>query len=47
MFNWIKEMKERGLLLDYVYQPAHWELTPKYEYEPYPPMEVKKRGGKT
>ena len=44
MFNWIKEMKERGLLLDYVYQPPHWELTPKFDYEPYPPMVVKKRG---
>ena len=46
MFNWIKEMKERGLLLDYVYQPPHWELTPKFDYEPFPPVDVKKRGGK-
>ena len=46
MFNWVKEMKERGLLLDYVYQPEHWELTPKYDYEPFPPVDVKKRDGK-
>lgn len=46
MFNWIKEMKECGLLLDYVYQPPHWELTPKFDYEPFPPVDVKKRGGK-
>ena len=36
MFNWVKEMKERGLLLDYVYQPEHYDLSPKYEYTPYP-----------
>ena len=42
MFNWIKEMKEHGLLLDYVYQPEHWELTPRFEYIPYPPTEVKR-----
>ena len=36
MFNWIKEMKERGLLLDYVYQPEHYDLSPRYEYTPYP-----------
>ena len=35
MFNWIKEMKERGLLLDYVYQPEHWELTPRFVDEKY------------
>ena len=38
MFNWIKEMKERGLLLDYVYQPEHYDLSPRYEYTPYPVM---------
>lgn len=46
MFNWVKEMKERGLLLDYIYQPEHWDLTPKYDYEPFPPVDIKKRGGK-
>ena len=30
MFNWIKEMKEHGLLLDYIYQPEHWVLPPKF-----------------
>ena len=43
MFNWIKEMKEHGLLLDYVYQPEHYELSPKYEYIPYP-TKVDKKG---
>ena len=42
MFNWIKEMKERGLLLDYVYQPEHYDLSPRYEYTPYPVMKDKK-----
>lgn len=36
MFNWIKEMKERGLLTDYIYQPEHYDLSPRYEYTPYP-----------
>ena len=43
MFNWIKEMKERGLLLDYVYQPEHWELTPRFEYTPYPTVVDRKK----
>ena len=43
MFNWIKEMKEHGLLLDYVYQPEHWELTPRFEYTPYPAVVDKKK----
>ena len=47
MFNWIKEMKERGLLLDYVYQPEHWDLTPRFEYTPYPVMKDKKGNVKT
>ena len=47
MFNWIKEMKERGLLLDYVYQPEHWELTPRFEYMPYPVVKDKKGNVKT
>ena len=34
MFNWVKEMKEHGLLIDYVYQPPAYELSPKYEYVP-------------
>lgn len=47
MFNWIKEMKERGLLLDYVYQPEHYNLSPRYEYTPYPVMKDKKGNVKT
>ena len=47
MFNWIKEMKERGLLLDYVYQPEHYDLSPRYEYTPYPVMKDKKGNVKT
>ena len=47
MFNWIKEMKERGLLLDYVYQPEHYDLSPKYEYTPYPVVKDKKGNVKT
>ena len=43
MFNWIKEMKEHGLLLNYVYQPEHWELTPRFEYMPYPPVVDRKK----
>ena len=43
MFNWIKEMKEHGLLLDYVYQPEHWELTPRFEYTPYPTVVDRKK----
>lgn len=43
MFNWIKEMKEHGLLLDYIYQPPSYELSPKYEYVSYPPN-VNKKG---
>ena len=42
MFNWIKELKERNLLLDYVYQPEHYDLSPKYEYIPYPVVKNKK-----
>lgn len=42
MFNWIKEMKEHGLLLDYIYQPPSYELSPKYEYVPYPSKANKK-----
>lgn len=47
MFNWIKEMKERGLLLDYVYQPEHYDLSPRYEYTLYPVMKDKKGNVKT
>lgn len=47
MFNWIKEMKERGLLLDYVYQPEHYDLSPRYEYTPYPVVKDKKGNVKT
>ena len=47
MFNWIKDMKERGLLLDYVYQPEHYDLSPRYEYTPYPVMKDKKGNVKT
>ena len=42
MFNWVKEMKERGLLLEYIYQPQAWELSPKYDYVPYPEVKNKK-----
>lgn len=42
MFNWVKEMKERGLLLEYTYQPQAWELSPKYDYVPYPEVKNKK-----
>lgn len=42
MFNWIKEMKERGLLLSYDYQPKSYELSQRYEYVPYPPVTSKK-----
>ena len=47
MFNWIKEMKERGLLLDCVYQPEHYDLSPRYEYTPYPVVKDKKGNVKT
>ena len=47
MFNWIKEMKERNLLLGYEYQPAHFDLSPRYEYTPYPPVKDKKGNVKT
>ena len=47
MFNWIKELKERGLLLDYVYQPEHYDLSPRYEYTPYPVAKDKKGNVKT
>ena len=47
MFNWIKEMKEHGLLLDYVYQPEHYDLSPRYEYTPYPVVKDKKGNVKT
>ena len=47
MFNWIKEMKERGLLKDYVYQPEHYDLSPRYEYTPYPVVKNKKGEVKT
>ena len=47
MFNWIKEMKEHGLLLDYVYQPEHYDLSPRYEYTPYPVLKDKKGNVKT
>lgn len=47
MFNWIKEMKERGLLFDYVYQPEHYDLSPRYEYTPYPVVKDKKGNVKT
>ena len=43
MFNWVKEMKEHGLLLDYIYQPPSYVLSPKYEYVPYPPVVDKKK----
>ena len=42
MFNWVKEMKERGLLLECIYQPQAWELSPKYDYVPYPEVKNKK-----
>ena len=42
MFNWVKEMKERGLLLEYIYQPQAYELSPKYDYVPYPEVKNKK-----
>ena len=42
MFNWVKEMKEHGLLLDYIYQPPSYVLSPKYEYVSYPPKANKK-----
>ena len=47
MFNWIKEMKEHGLLLDYVYQPEHYDLSPRFEYTPYPVVKDKKGNVKT
>ena len=47
MFNWIKEMKERGLLLEYIYQPEHYDLSPRYEYTPYPVVKDKKGNVKT
>ena len=43
MFNWVKEMKEHELLLDYIYQPPSYVLSPKYEYVPYPPVVDKKK----
>ena len=43
MFNWVKEMKEHGLLLDYIYQPPSYVLSPRYEYSPYPPAVDKKK----
>lgn len=42
MFNWIKEMKDRGLLLGYEYQPKSYELSHRYEYVPYPEVKSKK-----
>ena len=42
MFNWVKEMKEYGFLLDYIYQPTSYVLSPRYEYSPYPPKANKK-----
>lgn len=43
MFNWVKEMKEYGFLLDYIYQPTSYVLSPRYEYSPYPPVVDKKK----
>ena len=42
MFNWIKEMKDTGLLLGYEYQPKSYELSHRYEYVPYPEVKSKK-----
>lgn len=42
-FHWVKEMKDRGLLLEYVYQPRSWVLSDKVEYVPYLPVGPKKR----
>ena len=33
-FNWVIEARNLGIILDYEYQPASFELTPKYSYIP-------------